>query len=248
MLFIRSLPFERNLLLLCAGIELDSTIAPLCAAAQDDPSRVYPTFSLALAALPEAHWSALTPGAPLRRWRLVEVGNGPGLTTAPLRIDERVLHYLAGVCQLDERLVGIIEPVARATLADLAPSHVALVEAIVAAWSIASEQPLPAIQMCARDLGDCRPIAYTAAVTVGLRMIALPSDLIPVAPAEHDALLRLCEREAALGSSVLLLEFDSHSSVPGDARLRSVERFIEWFNGPIIITSQELRHITNTAP
>src|SRR4030095_7655554 len=54
-------PFERAILLLCAGVELDSTFAGLCAAAQHDPARSYPTFSLALAAFPDAHWSALTP-------------------------------------------------------------------------------------------------------------------------------------------------------------------------------------------
>lgn len=48
-------PFERDIILLCAGIELDSAFAPLCGAAQGNPSRTYPTFSLALAALPEAH-------------------------------------------------------------------------------------------------------------------------------------------------------------------------------------------------
>ena len=54
--------FERDLLLLCAGVELDSTVASLCAAAQGDPSRNYPTFSLSLAALPDAHWSATDAG------------------------------------------------------------------------------------------------------------------------------------------------------------------------------------------
>jgi hypothetical protein len=42
-------PFERDLLLLCAGMELDSTFPSVCAAAQGDSSRAYPTFSLALA-------------------------------------------------------------------------------------------------------------------------------------------------------------------------------------------------------
>src|SRR5262245_13889589 len=42
--------FERSVLLLCAGVELDSKLAALCA------SR--PTFSMALAAFAEAHWSA----------------------------------------------------------------------------------------------------------------------------------------------------------------------------------------------
>src|SRR5262245_39555716 len=58
-------PFERAILLLCAGMELDPSFAGLCAAAQDDLARSYPTFSLALAALPGPHWSALTPAAPL---------------------------------------------------------------------------------------------------------------------------------------------------------------------------------------
>ena len=59
-------PFERDVLLMCAGMELDAGFAALCAAAQGDARRAYPTFSLALASLPEAHWSAITPAGPLR--------------------------------------------------------------------------------------------------------------------------------------------------------------------------------------
>ena len=61
-------PFERNILLLCAGMELDSSFGHICASSQDDPVRGYPTFSLALAALDGAHWSALnqSPPTPLR--------------------------------------------------------------------------------------------------------------------------------------------------------------------------------------
>ena len=33
-------PFEREVLLLCAGVELDSTFAQLCATAQGDPRRL----------------------------------------------------------------------------------------------------------------------------------------------------------------------------------------------------------------
>jgi hypothetical protein len=113
--------FECDVLLLCAGMELDSAFSQVCAAAQGKPQRAYPTFDLALAALPEAHWSALTPAAPLRRWRLIEVGIGDTLTTSPLRIDERVLHYLTGVSYLDARLHGFVELLPPP--ADLPPSH-----------------------------------------------------------------------------------------------------------------------------
>src|SRR5215813_3517730 len=49
--------FERDLLVLCAGMELDAGFAELC---RDAGAGSGPTFSLALAALPDAHWSALT--------------------------------------------------------------------------------------------------------------------------------------------------------------------------------------------
>ncbi len=78
-------PFERAVLLACAGVELDSSFAALCATAQGDALRTYPTFSLALAALPGAHWTALTPAAPLRHWRLLEVGAGGALRGYPER-------------------------------------------------------------------------------------------------------------------------------------------------------------------
>src|SRR4029453_6660350 len=104
-------PFQRYVLLLCAGMELDGSFAASCAAAQGDSRRAYPTFGLALAALPDAHWDALLPAASLRRWRMIEVTQGnETFANSQLRIDERVLHYLTGVQSLDDRLRGLIEP------------------------------------------------------------------------------------------------------------------------------------------
>src|SRR5215471_11007265 len=105
--------FERGVLLMCAGMELDSAFGASCAAAQGDPQRGYPTMGLALAALPQPHWSALLPSAPLRGWRLIEFVASGGfagapLTTRPIRIDERILHYLTGIQQLDDRLFGLV--------------------------------------------------------------------------------------------------------------------------------------------
>src|SRR5262245_11939043 len=83
--------FERGVLLLCAGVELSSSFAELTARAEGDPRKVLPTWSLALAVLPDAHWSALAAGAPLRRHLLIEVREGDLRTASPLRIDECVL-------------------------------------------------------------------------------------------------------------------------------------------------------------
>jgi len=230
-------PFERAILLLCAGVELDSTFAGLCATAQGDPTRLYPTFSLALAAFPDAHWSALTPEAPLRRWRLVEVVQAPAsdLVTRPLRIDERVLHFLAGIQVLDERLVGLVEPVSRPQ--ELVPSHAALAERVAAVWTRGSE-PLPVIQLCGADETSRRAIAATGCSGIGVNLFCLPADVIPTNAAEMEALARLWEREAALTSSALYIDAEIVDRT--DARtVTAVSRLLERLNGGVLLGSCE---------
>ena len=58
--------FERDLLLLCAAPEFDSSFAGLFAKAQADPARTAPTFALALSLLDDPAWEALSPERPLR--------------------------------------------------------------------------------------------------------------------------------------------------------------------------------------
>jgi hypothetical protein len=230
---------------LCAGIELDSSFAPLCAAAQQDPSRTYPTFSLALATLPDAHWSALSPEGPLRRWRLIEIGTGPALTVSPLRLDEHVLHYLAGTPHLDERLAGLVELVDPPANEDLAASHAAAARQVAAAWSAGREwRETPLILLSGRDPGDRRVVAAAAAAALGLRTAALPADLIPAA-ADLDALVHLWQREAALGGVALLVECDgvgawSEATPQSDgARARGVARLVERIAGQVIVSDRE---------
>ena len=208
-------PFERRILVLCAGVELDAGFAGLCATAGGDQGRPYPTFGLALASLADAHWSALSPEGPLRRWRLVEVMGQPAtpLTASPLRVDERVLHYLAGVQHLDERLAGLVEPVAVGEA--LVPSHRVIAERAGAAWAGAAGPP-PVVQLCGADGASKRAIVAAACAALGLRLCAIQAEHIPAGGAELEGLARLWEREAALSGAALLVEADGLD--PGDAR------------------------------
>jgi len=54
--------FERDVLLLCAAMEFDTRIGLLCAQAQGDPAKTYPTFGLALAMLSGSTARARTAG------------------------------------------------------------------------------------------------------------------------------------------------------------------------------------------
>jgi ATP-dependent 26S proteasome regulatory subunit len=226
--------FERDLLLLCAGIELDSTFAAVCAEAQGDPARAFPTLGLALAALPEAHWTALTPSASLRRWRMIEVGSGPILTLSALRIDERVLHHLAGVQYLDERLASLVEPLPLVN--ELAPSHRALADRIAALWTQAATAALPVVQLCGNDSADKRAIASAACAAIGLRVAAMSGQSVPTGPNELDGFMRLWGREAVLSNCALLLEFDDLDSSEA-ARVGAGNRMIDGLSSPLIINT-----------
>jgi AAA+ superfamily predicted ATPase len=231
--------FERDVLLMCAGMELDSTFASLCAAAQGDHGKGYPTFSLALAALPSSHWSALTPAAPLRRWRMIEVGTGSSLTFSQLRIDERILHYLTGIQHLDERLAGIVEHLHRDQ--DLVPSHSTMAGRIVEIWSqAAGHEALPAIQLCGSDVAARRSIALAACRSLNMRLSVMQAHCIPLGPAEMEGLIRLWEREAVLSSSALVVECTDMDEAD-QGRERAIIRFIEGTRGAIFLATRERR-------
>jgi ATPase family associated with various cellular activities (AAA)/Winged helix domain, variant len=225
--------FERDLLLLCAGVELDSGFAACCAAAQDDGGRTSPTFSLALAVLPDAHWSALNPASPLRRWRLIEVGSGEALTTSPLRISERVLHYLAGVQHLDESLEGFLAPVHLPT--ELPPSQHALAQRITDLWSGRDEtSPPPVIQLCGSEGSGKETVAAAACAALGLGLYAMRAEDVPSSPAEREALSRLWEREAVLGRGVLLVDCDR---TEGAELARTPVPLVESVQGMVFVTA-----------
>lgn len=241
-------PFERDVLILAAAQELDPQISSLCAQVSADPGAAHPTFGLALACLPDAHWSALAPAAPLRRWRLVEVGTGRPLIAAPLRIDERVLHYLLGDSALDERLAVMVEPLEPTAMEQLVPSHAALARLMLAAWSKSAET-MPAVMLCG-DSADCRPIAAASAAAAGFRAAVLPTYFVPHSAIEVDAFARLWEREVALGGfGVLFIEADD-VIVPGDddaPRSHAVDRLIERLSVPAVVRERERRRV-NTRP
>jgi ATPase family associated with various cellular activities (AAA)/Winged helix domain, variant len=232
-------PFERDVLLLCAAIELDSKFASLCATAQGDATRPYPTFSLALAALPDAHWSALAPNAPLRRWRLIEISSANALTTSPLRIDERILHHLTGISHLDDRLTGLVEPVRVAD--ELAPSQRVVVERVMQTWSSTKKiSELPVVQLCGDDSPAKRAIAEAACLRLGLNLHQISALSLPQEPREMDAFIRLWQREAVLSTSALLI--DAHDLDSTDAaHVHALTVLINHLTAPLVLSTRARR-------
>ncbi|MFE4537258.1 ATP-binding protein [Streptomyces scopuliridis] len=227
--------FEREVMLLAAAAELDPTTGSRCAAASGDPDRAHPTFSLALAALVEPHWSALTPVAPLRRWRLIELDDETRLTTSRLRLDERILHFLVGSPYLDARLHGLLR---RTTAPDSLPASYERAAGRVAAGLAGAGPYAPLrVELVGGDLRSRADIAAAAARRSGLGLYALAADDLPTDPAERDRLARLWQREAILLPAALLVEIGE----PDREQAAAIDAFVESAGVPLVVSSHDPR-------
>ena len=232
--------FERDILLLCAGVELDASFGSLIADIQGDSQRNYPTFSLALAVLESAYWGALTPESPLRKWQLIEIGGGNTLTTSPLRIDEKILHYLTGIYHLDSRLKGIATLVN--TQEQLVPSHQQLAMQMVNTWYLAAPEQkiLPILQLCGKDSASQRAIASIICSKINFLTYIIGVELLPNETENLNSVKSLWEREFTLNNAALLLEWDNYDG-NDPKQERAINQFIETIQAPVIIISQERR-------
>jgi len=192
--------FERHTLLLCAAMELDTRMGALCAKAQQDPARNYPTFALALTLFDQPAWDALSPERPLRFWRLIEI-NQPGaqpLITSALKADERIVNYIKGLNYLDDRLAPLVMPVARND-APLPPSQADVADVIVRQLQrLQGSGRLPVFQLLGSDSQSKLQIVQHALAQIDLTLYRVNADALPTQTADHETFMRLWQRESAL--------------------------------------------------
>jgi hypothetical protein len=212
--------FERDIVLLCAGVELDAVFSEQC------PS--IPSFGLAMATLNEPHWSAFTPVSPLRRWRLVEIDSGASLIGAQLRIDERILHYLAGISYVDCRLQHFVQLVTPAR--GVTDSHRDSVQQLKAVFRERDAWTL--VQLDGNDTHGKEAVAALACAELGLQLHRVRSSDIPSSPRERDGLAVLWDREAILHHGALLIDHE-------DGDTRTMVPFLERLNSLVIVLARQ---------
>jgi AAA+ superfamily predicted ATPase len=233
-------PFEKQVLILCAAYELDSEVKSLLAQVHGNPNVTYPTFGVALSCFPDSHWSAIAPVASLRKFQLLDLNQTPttSITTSPIRISERVLHYLTGIFYIDHKLQGIIKPAK--TAEPPVKSHMQLVKKILDTYQN-NKKKLPLTQLCGIDETDKIAIAQTALTTLGLNLWQLPAELIPQNTNEATALAHLWTREATLLNAGLII-----TAQDADPQTqKNTLHFTEQLTGPLFLTTKEPNQTQN---
>ena len=226
--------FERDTLLLCVGAALDSSVRELCAQAHGAP---YPTFALALAALPGPAWEVLSPDRPLRHWRLLEVSRvaGQPLLACPLQADERIVNHVKGLDYLDDRLEPLLTPLVRDPVG-LPPSQQAMVNQVVLAWRGGQR---PVVALLGADGRAKRQVAAEAASQLGLTVLALPAELLPQHADDLENLARIWARESLLLPLALYLDADEAPATPAEGLAAPVGRFAGRTGTGLLLASRE---------
>jgi predicted nucleic acid-binding protein len=229
--------FERQLLLLCAGVEMDSRLAERCTEAQGHPQKNYATFGLAMALFPDSHWDAITPSRPLRRFRMLEVQPGNTLTSAPFRIDERILHYLAGENVLDPRLQSLLRFSPSPDW--IADEHRAIAMRIAHVLQ-SYVRYSPVIHLCGDDRPGHEDIAALSARELGRQLFAIKAEELPAVGAELDQFAFLWERESLLLSAALLIE------ATGTGLSASASHLVERLPAPLFLATRDPVRLNRT--
>lgn len=228
--------FEQAVVTLCAAMEIDASMAQLCATAADDASRAFPTFGLAVTALPGGHWSAAAPSRPLRYWRLVEQDTDTSLHSGRIRLSERILHFLLGGGDRDTKLAAMTERIPEPRLDDIPPSHRPLARQVATLIAGGTAAPLPCLD---GPSAAVRGIAAAAAAGLGLPLYVMAADDLPGAALDLDQIARLWEREVSLLPAALLLDVSNLEA--NDPQAMALLRLAERISTPLLLAGG--RHV-----
>jgi hypothetical protein len=237
--------FERDAILLCFAVDGDPAFATLCAYVQDDVNARYATPHLALSVLcqtreyRESAQATLLPSAPLRRFRLLTLGEGnAGQSSRPLRIDERVADYVRGINRLDESVVHLVHPVPSAPITG---AHRELVNQLVRWAESVAGQPWPPFHLTGPAGAGKRAVASEFCARAGLQLYTFDLRRLPLQDVERQQLLHVIEREAVL--SRIALYVDTADFDLADRLLTAAARdWIERYSGVLFIGGRERWH------
>ena len=223
-------PFEREILLLVAGVELDARLRALAQQLTGNRS-VHATFGLALEHLFQPHWDALSPDAPLRHWLLIAPDGSAPLTEAALRIDETILHFIAGIAGSDPDLAGIAVPVPTTHRDASGPR--ALVKSVADAIGQRGRRTIACLNDETHDATLLRDAAMSVAGLAQRPALWIDAAALSAHAGWLTVLARRIDRQVALTGALPVLAVEGTQADAIAARLAShLESSLVWLGSP----------------
>ncbi|HBE31614.1 MAG TPA: ATPase, partial [Cyanobacteria bacterium UBA11368] len=234
-------PIERDIVLICVGMELMPDLRLLCAAIHADPQLSYPTFALAAKVFPSFEWSVISSYSPLQQKQLIEIGSSPTLTLAPLRIDQTLLCYLLGEPCLDEVLSSTIKPInlpQEYTIKLPQPQGKIAQDMAKYLSSYTKGSKNNIVQLCGLEVAVIHDIVALSCSLAGCNLFTIKVHKLPTASSEINYLIQRWSRFALLFKGVLLLDCHQADAVTG-AVLDAMQDLVQGIQTRLIVTCPE---------
>ena len=229
--------FESKILVMCAGMELDTSLANLVSDIQVNSSLQMPTINLALAAFENAHWSAITPEGPLRYWHLINMSPNQMLTSSSCFIDEYILHYLTGIKYTDHKLKDYISIVV--SEGGLADSHTALAKRLSRFLSKVNPSiSFPLFHLTGNHTEDKIDIAAQAFKDYNFTVYRMPIQQLPSNLRELSEIILYWNRMAALNRGALYLDGSQLNPLDQNSKYL-INHLVENIQGIVVLGSAQ---------
>lgn len=218
-------PFERDVLMLCAGVSIDPALARICAYVNDDVGLNFATVPLALSlfCLHEDHVlagrRAFTPEATLRRYSLVTAQS----RTGALHVDDRVVDYLHGNNRFDERIAELWQPMP--AFPEVPCQTELAVQLEECLRHPAARKWWQGVNLFGPPGSGRRALARAVCDRLRLNLYKLDVSRLPAPGTERQEILRLMAREAILSQSTPYIDVPEPDS--GEREMRQIEDVIE---------------------
>ncbi len=199
--------FDRQLLLFCAGMELNAEFPLICAELSQQP---FPCLALALSIF-DGHCSALAPQAPLRYFQLIDIKpDNNSFFRQSIVISPWALFYLTGTPSLDPMLSSCLQRLP--LLEPQLQCHINSAELLIRAYQNQEDAP-GVVQLIVSTGDDQRQVAALVAAEQERPVYEFNLYHLPLRAEEQDNYRRLVEREVLARQCLLLI--DCHRLLPG---------------------------------
>ncbi|MEM9005870.1 MAG: ATP-binding protein [Cyanobacteria bacterium P01_F01_bin.86] len=238
-------PCDRDILLLCAAMEILPELGWCCAKFHSRLSRgeglEHVSPGMLASIFGQTGVESLDPTRPLRAWQLVQIGQGR-FSHSLVQIDRSLLQYLMGHTYEDTLFIASVRAITPECIHPVPASYQAVVDQVHDYWR-SNHHGVKPIQICGQDVATQQ--ALLGAICPELSLSLMSARSIPLVNSERHTYSRRWQRQAFINRSVLGIDCHELNLDERD-QLDAIAQFIVATTTPVVLLSHTRLKLPNS--